>query len=83
MIFFSTRVANQIHAGIRANTTLTSLAIHSLNIDERCEHSKLCEAISMHPTLRSVELRNVFVISLADLEKVRGRKKRVFFLIGF
>lgn len=71
LVFFCSP-SNQIHSGILGNTSLTSLAIHSLNIDERCNHSKLCEAISTHPNLRSVELRNVFVVNLSDMAKVRA-----------
>jgi hypothetical protein len=61
------RDENKIDAGILANLTLTTLAIHSLNTDDGSKHRELCAAIGAHPTLKTVELRNVFEISLHDL----------------
>ena len=53
---------NDISLGVRCNTSLTKLAIHGLNSDPVFDRSELCTAISEHPLLKFVELRNVFMI---------------------
>jgi hypothetical protein len=55
--------ANDISRGLLWNRTLTKLCIHGLNSDPAESRDELCRAISQHPTLREVELKNVYTVT--------------------
>ncbi len=58
---------NDIARGVLSNISLTSLSIHGLNSDPTCTRDALCKAISGHPCLKTVDLRNVFQINAGNL----------------
>lgn len=60
-------VAQCVAKGITWNQSLTTLRIHGLNSDPYIRRTELCAAISSHPQLRVVELRNMAGVTLADL----------------